>query len=149
MQVRKVIIYVTRASGGGTELLVFDHRDHPEAGVQVPAGTVEAGETFAAAAARELCEESGLCGLTPSGPIDQYDWPNPATGKLHTRQVFHVEARGLPDRWEHAVHGRGDDAGLAFCYRWIPLADAINGLAGDQGRSVRCIPAAGAEPART
>ena len=29
--------YVTRRAPGGLEVLVFDHRDHPEAGTQVPA----------------------------------------------------------------------------------------------------------------
>ena len=33
---RKVLAYVTR----GDELLVFRHRDFPEAGLQVPAGTM-------------------------------------------------------------------------------------------------------------
>lgn len=41
-------------------VLVFDHADHPEAGVGVPAGGVEPGETPARAAARELFDESGL-----------------------------------------------------------------------------------------
>jgi 8-oxo-dGTP pyrophosphatase MutT (NUDIX family) len=28
------------------ELLVFDHRDHPNAGTQVPAGRIDPGETL-------------------------------------------------------------------------------------------------------
>ncbi|MBU1880260.1 MAG: NUDIX domain-containing protein, partial [Chloroflexi bacterium] len=39
------------------ELLLFQH---PYAGVQVPAGTVEDGETPAQAALREAAEETGL-----------------------------------------------------------------------------------------
>ena len=40
--------------------MVFTHRDIPEAGVQVPAGTVEEGETLDAAVLREVHEETGL-----------------------------------------------------------------------------------------
>ena len=49
----------------GQSVLVFDHADVPDAGVQVPAGGVEAGETPAEAARRELWEESGLTLSTP------------------------------------------------------------------------------------
>ena len=41
----KVLAYVTRLRNGDVELLVFDHRDAPEAGIQVPAGTIEPGES--------------------------------------------------------------------------------------------------------
>lgn len=61
--VKKVTAFVTRASSFGTELLLFEH---PSGGIQLPAGTVEAGETHAAAAAREAGEETGLTDL-PSG----------------------------------------------------------------------------------
>lgn len=52
--------YVTREGAGGLEVLVFDHRDHPEAGTQVPAGGVEPGEVLADAVVREVAEETGL-----------------------------------------------------------------------------------------
>ena len=35
---QRVVAYVTRERDGVKELLVFDHRDHPGAGTQVPAG---------------------------------------------------------------------------------------------------------------
>jgi 8-oxo-dGTP pyrophosphatase MutT (NUDIX family) len=59
----KVTAFVTRSTSHGTELLLFEH---PRAGIQLPAGTVEADEPHAAAAAREACEETGLLDL-PSG----------------------------------------------------------------------------------
>lgn len=55
---RKVIAYITRGRGGETRLLVFEHVDNPDAGVQVPKGTVEPGETLENAARREVREES-------------------------------------------------------------------------------------------
>jgi 8-oxo-dGTP pyrophosphatase MutT (NUDIX family) len=57
--IAKVTAFVTRRapSGDGHELLVFRH---PDAGIQLPAGSVEPGEAFAAAALREVEEETGL-----------------------------------------------------------------------------------------
>ena len=55
-RVDKVVVYITR----GDLLLVFTHPDFPEAGLQVPAGTVEVGEAPADAARREAHEETGL-----------------------------------------------------------------------------------------
>ncbi len=53
----KVTAFVTRRGSAGTELLLFRH---PNAGIQLPAGTVENGELAADAALREVIEETGL-----------------------------------------------------------------------------------------
>lgn len=53
----KVTALVTRETSQGRELLVFQH---PTAGVQLPAGTIEPDETPAAAVLREVTEETGL-----------------------------------------------------------------------------------------
>ena len=55
--VHKVTAFVTRGDSDGRELLVFRH---PSAGIQLPAGTVEAGEAIEAAVLREVREETGL-----------------------------------------------------------------------------------------
>jgi 8-oxo-dGTP pyrophosphatase MutT (NUDIX family) len=57
--IAKVTAFVTRRapSGDGHELLVFRH---PDAGIQLPAGSVEPGESLAVAALREVEEETGL-----------------------------------------------------------------------------------------
>ena len=55
--VHKAVAAVVREQGRGSELLEFRH---PLAGVQLPTGTVEPEEAYAAAALRELHEESGL-----------------------------------------------------------------------------------------
>jgi 8-oxo-dGTP pyrophosphatase MutT (NUDIX family) len=54
----KVVIYAT----WGDRLLVFRQPDFPDAGIQVPGGTVEDGERIEEAAAREFKEETGLAG---------------------------------------------------------------------------------------
>jgi len=56
----KVTAFVTREGMSGLELLLFRH---PNAGVQIPAGTVEEGETLERAALREVREETGLVDL--------------------------------------------------------------------------------------
>ena len=58
---QKVTAFVTRPrADGGRDLLVMQH---PTAGVQVPAGTVEENEPVTAAAFREVAEETGLTQL--------------------------------------------------------------------------------------
>ena len=55
--VEKVTAFIVRENRGVKELLVFKH---PTAGTQIPAGTVERGETIEAAVKRETHEETGL-----------------------------------------------------------------------------------------
>lgn len=56
-QIAKVTAFITRPGTQEIELLVFQH---PQAGVQLPAGTVEPGEAPEDAVLREVEEETGL-----------------------------------------------------------------------------------------
>jgi 8-oxo-dGTP pyrophosphatase MutT (NUDIX family) len=56
-----VTVFITRDTPDGLFLALFQH---PHAGIQIPAGTVNPGETPEAAALREAAEETGLTGLT-------------------------------------------------------------------------------------
>lgn len=53
-------------SSRGLELLVFDHRDYPEVGTEIPAGGVDTGESIEQAVLREVLEETGVDGVDPS-----------------------------------------------------------------------------------
>ncbi len=71
---KKVTAFVTRTTVQGTELLLFEH---PSAGIQLPAGTVEAEEPHAVAAAREAWEETGLLDLPPGRFLEGLPQPLP------------------------------------------------------------------------
>lgn len=112
------------------ELLTFIERANPEAGRQVPAGTVEPDEDVEAALVREVAEESGLTNLRIIRKLAEAVFPE--CGNL--RHVFHVEVLGqVSDRWIHTVRGSGEDSGMEFEYSLVPL-DATLHLSGDQGR---------------
>lgn len=128
----KVIACVLRLARKRREVLVFEHRDDLEAGVQIPAGTVEPGEAIAAAAYRELEEESGLtraqvrlvAKLAVAG----------APEVQPVRHVFHfAPVTALPGRWSHTVRGSGEDAEMVFDFYWLAIGPGLK-LAGGQER---------------
>ncbi len=131
----KVLAYIARYRNGSTQLLVFTHRDHPEAGVQVPAGTVEPGEAIEAALFREIWEESGLADVQLIRKLAEHE----EAGWDNIRHVFHVTAPAdTLDEWTHVVHGKGEDAGMVFEYRWADLRAGVV-LAGAQDRWLHLI----------
>ncbi len=127
----KVIAYITRQRGSETQLLVFEHVDFPEAGVQVPKGTVEPGEAIEHAARREVCEETGLTqldGLCYIGAMIQP--PLAVGGESEEWNFFAMTVDGnVADEWIHHVGGKGEDEGMRFHYFWLPLNPSLE-LAG-------------------
>jgi ADP-ribose pyrophosphatase YjhB (NUDIX family) len=117
----RVVAYVTRERSGRRELLVFDQRDDPGAGTQVPAGRIEPGEEVETGLLRELREEAGLENVRIVRRLRTYEPGELPHGVRYRNHVYEVEAPGSPDAWEHEVFGDGDDAGLVFVYRWEPL----------------------------
>jgi 8-oxo-dGTP diphosphatase len=99
--VPKAFIYLTR---GTRELLLLAHPEHPEAGLQVPAGTIEAGESPEQAAIRELTEETGLDAFHIHAFLGEATYDMRPFGKpeLHQRFFHHAVFEGIgPDRWLH------------------------------------------------
>jgi putative (di)nucleoside polyphosphate hydrolase len=120
--IRKAYAYITREADHASAVLVFRHRDDPEAGIQVPRGTVDDGEDPAATVMREVCEECGLCDARLIGLLarDIEAQPDvPAQGSWE-RFFFHLVAPNTPDEWEHSVTGDGEDTGLVFSFFWLP-----------------------------
>ena len=117
----RVVAYIIRDRDGRRELLVFDHRDHADAGTQVPAGRLEAGEDLEAGLARELHEEAGLDDARIVRRLGEFDGETLGHGVGYRNHVYELEAPTAREVWEHEVLGNGDDAGLVFVYRWEPI----------------------------
>jgi 8-oxo-dGTP pyrophosphatase MutT (NUDIX family) len=112
---RRVVAYVLR----GRELLVFDHRDFPDAGTQVPAGTVDDDEAPALAVIREVHEETGVdARLVRELGVTDAVAPR---GEPRRNYFFELATDEPRDAWEHVVHGGGGDDGLVFVCRLVPI----------------------------
>ncbi|MFD9890959.1 NUDIX domain-containing protein [Amycolatopsis sp. NPDC059027] len=127
-----VVLFGRSGEGPGVpHVLVIRREWDPFAGKwALPGGYVEAGETAAQAAARELREETGLSGVELA-PLGVYDDPNrdPRGRVVSVAHVGH-----LP---ELAVPTAGDDAAEA---KWVPLFHLLlfpGALAFDHHRILR------------
>ena len=128
----KVLCYIVRDG----RLLVFRHTDYgyEEVGIQVPAGSIRAGETPEAAALREAREETGLTGFTiVSKPGEvEYDL-SPYRWEIQRRHVFHLELTGpTPQRWASQEDHDGELEPTRFECFWIPV-EAAHVLQSGQG----------------
>ena len=128
----KVLAYVVRQAASDWQLLVFEHAGDVEAGVQVPAGTVELGETLETALWRELFEESGLRPPQVELLGKLAEAPQPERNAVPHIYLFRA-SQNLPPAWRQIVAGSGQDQGLLFEYRWVDLSSQPR-LAGNQGR---------------
>ncbi len=117
----RVVCYITR---NRKEILVFQHEPkYSDAGVQVVAGGINAGESIERAAIREVLEESGLALLTPIplGNAVMHRFMDKIGDDYQRWHFVWLEANHAPDAWEHTVSGGEEDTGLVFFQRFVPL----------------------------
>jgi 8-oxo-dGTP pyrophosphatase MutT (NUDIX family) len=95
-----------------SRILVFKH---PRAGIQLVKGTIEAGETPAIAALRELHEESGIFNAVVDRDLGL--WISGFEGRIWSFQLCST-SQALPESW---VHHTEDDGGLDLKFYWHPI----------------------------
>jgi 8-oxo-dGTP pyrophosphatase MutT (NUDIX family) len=128
----KAFAYITSEQ----RLLVFRHPDFPEAGIQVPAGTIEPGEQPEAAVMREAFEETGLTALTLVSFLGEqmYAMTDFERDELHHRHFYHLHCAGNPsDTWLHEelYPQSGEADPIIFEFFWAKLPDGIPPLIAD------------------
>lgn len=131
----KVFAYITAQQ----HLLVFRHPYAPEAGIQVPAGTIEAQERPEVAVLREAFEETGLSDLTLHCFLGEQvrDMVDFGRTEIHHRFFYHLQYHGTPGptwRHEELYHsGPTPVTPVIFEFFWAPLPDGIPPLIADHG----------------
>jgi 8-oxo-dGTP pyrophosphatase MutT (NUDIX family) len=108
---------LVRTRAGVLEVLAFEH---PLAGRQLVKGSIENGETPAAAALRELGEEAGVTDAHVREDWGVWD----AAPDAQVWAVFRCEAaHALPDRWTFRAE---DDGGHDFRFFWQPIPATLD-----------------------
>ena len=135
---RKVAAYITH----GRRLLLFRHPLSPEAGIQVPAGSVEAGEAWETAVMREAQEETGLRQLRLGRFLKEAPFDHSVYGRddVMLYRFYHLicEEPSPPPYWrhweEHASEGEEDR--IPFDFFWVTLPHELPHLGGGQAAAI-------------
>ena len=116
---RKAMAYVTRDD----ELLVFEHRDFPEVGLQVPAGSVKEEETPGEAVLREVLEETGLSQVRIVRFLGRYSYHMvPYRDEIQDRYVYQLKLDvPAPSTWLHYETHDGEGLPTAFYFFWLKI----------------------------
>jgi 8-oxo-dGTP pyrophosphatase MutT (NUDIX family) len=117
----RIVAYITWEN----RLLVFEHTEFPEAGIQVPAGRPEADKTLEEAVMREAQEETGLTDLRMVSRLGSrlFEFTEVA-GDIENRHFFHLEYLGdAPEQWLHHEEqpSDGSPSPIEFRFFWVDL----------------------------
>src|SRR5690348_1137792 len=133
---QKVFAYITHQN----RLLTFRHPFSPEAGIQVPAGTLEAGERPEEGVLREAREETGLTGLVLDRLLGEQERDMSDFGheEIHHRYFYHLRYQGQPpETWQHEEISPSDgpeENPILFEFFWAPLPDGVPELIADHDK---------------
>ena len=131
----KVMAYITHHH----HLLVFRHPHAPEAGIQVPAGTVEEHEQAEGAVLREAYEETGLTHLALNCFLGEQerDMSDFGRDEVHSRRFYHLRCHGYPPTtWQHEECYHADSSAqkpILFEFFWALLPHGVPPLIADHG----------------
>jgi 8-oxo-dGTP diphosphatase len=133
------VAYITRDD----RLLVFRHIDAAgntihEAGIQVPGGSIEEGESPEEAVLREAHEETGLERLRIVAFLGWHDLDLARYGKSGIVRMFyyHLTFEGeTPERWVHSELDSSDGTPhpIPLELYWVRFPDEVPELVGAQG----------------
>ncbi len=118
-------------------LLVFRHPYAPEAGTQVPAGTIEEHERAEDAVLREAVEETGLANLTLDCFLGEHvrDMADFGLDEIHHRHVYHLRClEHPPATWRHEERYPSNDPAkipIVFEFFWVQLPHGVPPLIAD------------------
>ena len=124
---QKAFVYITYQN----KLLVFIHPHAPEAGIQVPAGTVKDGEDTAVAALREAVEETGLADFTMQSFLGEATFHDHTKNEIHYRFFYHLTFDTSPqERWQNFETDpcAGTDNSYLFEFYWVDLTQEYPNL---------------------
>lgn len=128
---QRVYAYITGSKG----ILILEHPEHPEAGLQVPGGTVQEQEQPCVAVLREVKEETGLRGIEIVSLLGQCEFDMSLYGKneIQLAWFYHLRCtQDAPDSWYfHEAHSVAQP--IPFKLYWSPLPYAGDDLIATQG----------------
>ena len=108
----------------GSRLLLFTHPGAPDAGIQVPAGTIEPGENPRDAVMREAEEETGLTALRYVRFLarDTMDMRFCGSDELQHRWFYHLSVEGpTEETWCHGEYGEDGSLIHPFDFFWADI----------------------------
>jgi 8-oxo-dGTP diphosphatase len=126
----KVFAYIVKDD----KLLVFKHTDHPDAGIQVPAGTVEDKESLEEAVLREANEETNLVGFTIKAYLGKTEYHDIEKDEMHNRYFYQLSCNDEninKAKWNHGEKNKKyfteidrKYGMIRFDFHWIDLSNA-------------------------
>ena len=130
----KVLAYITHAG----KLLVFIHPGHPEAGIQVPGGSIQVSESPEAAVLREAREETGLQQFEIRSYLGmrEFDLTTYGIRAILRRHFFHLEYTGDPPatwRGSEDDPSDGSPGPIELEFYWVVLPEGVPRLIAGQG----------------